>query len=169
MDGNPRDPNAIPEPILDDVSWTNAKGPHRSGCPFGDLLDIFMGPDGINGSTRCSWRGAKLCPFFRGCHGVSSKMRMNLLFLTKFCLCNKGKIGDIVQGSNIIRLDACLLELLSIEFRISMTSSYLEFEFMELQGLQFFSVHRLHFRIEIFSNLHRSPLSIADCGIRNAE
>jgi len=67
-------------------------------------------------------------------------------------------MDDIVQGSDVIGFDACFLKLFSIEFRVSMASPELEFKFVELEGFQFFAIHGLHFRIEVFSNLHRFPI-----------
>jgi len=61
-------------------------------------------------------------------------VRVSSLFLTEFCLGDKKNMDHILQRSDIIGFDVCLFKLLSVKFRISMTSSQLEFEFMELEG-----------------------------------
>jgi hypothetical protein len=60
----------------------------------------------------------------------------------------------------VVGFDARLFKLFFIEFRISTTPSQLEFELMELEGFQFLPIHHLYFRVEIFSDLHGSPIPL---------
>jgi hypothetical protein len=159
-------PNTISEPILDDISWTNTKRPHRSGCPPGDLLYIFMGPDRIDRNTCCPNGRTKFCPALRGGNGESPKMGGSLLFFSKFILGEEREMDNIFQRLNIFRLQPRLLKLLSIEFRIPITPPQLEFEFVKLESLKFLSIHQFDFRVKIFSDFHGSPLN---CGMRIAE
>jgi hypothetical protein len=161
MSGHSSYPEAIAESVLDNVPWPNAKGPHGSSGPTGDISYISKGPKIIDRGTRCSRGGVELCPgFWRG-HRMPTERRKSDLFVTKFCLCNKRAINDIAYRSHIIRLDASFLKFLSVEFRISIASFQLCFEPAELKGLQLIPIHRFDLCIEIFSSLvHFTPHAV---------